>query len=161
MRRVLADIFAVLCLLLCILSAFMWVRSFAVADMLRHRDAAGFEGVLSSQGAIALFNYDWSGVAFATPIENGWSFQSATPIDIPKQELARARHHRTFIGFWFFRDTQLTAIDHIIPGWCLVLPYWFFTLLFSLVPLGRLLRFSAKGKREGNEARRHGGEEKF
>lgn len=142
MRRTLADIFAVLCLLLCILFTFMWVRSFSAADMLRHRDSAGFEGILSSRGGIAFFNYDWSG--FAPKVENGWSFQSAGPIDIPKQELDRARHHRSFIGFWFFRDTQLTSVNHTIPGWCLVLPYWFFTLLFSLVPLGRLLRYSAK-----------------
>jgi hypothetical protein len=143
MRRNVADAFAILCLLLFALSAFMWVRSYAVADMLRHRDSAGFEGILSSHGAIALFNYDWSG--FAPKVEPGWSFQSAGPIDIAAQEIPRAAHHRKFIGFWFFRNTQLESVaGATIPGWCLVLPYWFFALLFSLVPLGRLLRLSAR-----------------
>ena len=142
MRRTLADIFAVLCLIFCVLSTYMWVRSHAVADMLRHRDSAGFEGFLSSRGGLAIFNYDWSG--FGPQVENGWSLESAGPIDIAKQELSRARHHRNFAGFWFFRDTQLASVNHVIPGWCLVLPYSYFTLLFSLVPLGRLLRYSSR-----------------
>lgn len=144
MRRALADIFAVACLVLFVAFTLMWVRSFAVADQFRHQDRAGYEGILSSRGSIALFNYDWSGFGVQLD-EQGWAHKTGGPIDVPALELTRASHHRNLAGFWFFRDSRLPHLtDELLPGWCLVLPYWFFVLLFSLVPLGRVMRKRVK-----------------
>ena len=143
MRRRLADIIAVLCLVLFVLFAFMWVRSYAVADQLRHHHDKGFKGVLSSRGSIAIFTYDTS--RFITKTDPGWSFQSGGTIDIAAEELTRAARHHSFLGFWLFHDSKLPQFpNQILPGRCLVVPYWFFTLLYSLIPLGRLLRMNEK-----------------
>lgn len=149
MRRRFADIFAVICVVFLVFFVFMWGRSFFVADQLRHQDRSGFEGLLSSRGSIALFNYDTS--EFNVKTSPGWSFTTGGPISIATEELARASRHRSFVGFWFFRDSKLPqSPSQPLPGWCLVLPYWFFTLLFALIPLGRLIRVG--GRRPAKKA---------
>jgi len=144
MRRVIANILAAACLVLFVLVGFMWVRGYAVADHLRHQDAEGFRGALSSSGDLAFYSYKWPASGPAADI--GWTLQTGQTFDIPAIESDRAAHHRAFIGFHFFRDTTAPKL-YRLHGWCLVLPYWFLTLLFGLVPLGRFLRMTARAPR--------------
>lgn len=152
MRRVIANFFAFACLALFIVVGFFWVRSLLRADHLRHADASSMRGVLCSRGDVALYSYDWTGFEVSdspgrtpgwTP---GWTRESGAPIDIPAEYRSTAAHHRQFLGFWFFRNSELPQAPgqthgQTLPGWSLVLPLWFLALVFFLVPLGRLLRW--------------------
>jgi hypothetical protein len=139
MRRMLANLFAAGCFVLFVLSAFMWCRSHGTADQVMYQDSSVRRGALSSRGGLAVFSYDRTG--FASEEASGWRVGSGASVSVEEHGLVEANHHRTFLGFWFFRDSKVPgAARATMPGWCLIVPYWFFTLLFSLVPLGRALR---------------------
>jgi hypothetical protein len=148
MRRAIANILAAACLVLFVVVGFMWVRGYVqAADHVRWEDRGGFRGLFSSRGSVAVYAYDWP---VARTVSAGWTWKTSTPIDIAAAEAQKAVVHRSFIGFHFLRDIQpppSAVAGQRLRGWCLVVPYWFFALLFGLLPLGRFFRMVASAPR--------------
>lgn len=148
MGRAFGNIITVTYLILFLAFAFMWLRGCVVSDNLRHHNSTGFRGAVSSRGDLAIYSYEWPQPI--PDIETGWNIQTGSTMDISAVELEKAVGHRTFIGFYFFRDSKISqppATGRTLRGWCFVVPYWFLTLLVGLLPLGRLLRMTLRDPR--------------
>ena len=140
LRRIIFNGLTVMSLLLCIATAGLWVRSYKVQDFWDYYcpGAVGSEHLISSLGRVEFtYTTDHGGIMYP----HGDLVEDPAPPYVLK--VAEGRGVTIIvdrIGFGYWTETgKVFSLE--TRTWGCLLPFWFLTLLTSLLPGTRLLLF--------------------